>query len=55
MLAYILGILVALPLLILGKKKMKSEVPFGTFLVGATIIALFWGEIILNWYLNIAF
>lgn len=49
-LAYILGLLIALPLLILGKKKLKSQVPFGTFLTSATLITLFWGSEILTWY-----
>ncbi|MBU4360302.1 prepilin peptidase [Patescibacteria group bacterium] len=52
-LSYIFGLAVSLPLLILGKKKMKSEVAFGTFLVTGTIITMFYGQQILNWYLNL--
>ena len=52
-LAYIIGSIVVLPLLILKKKKLKSEIPLGVFLSTATIITLFWGEQILNWYLNL--
>lgn len=51
-LAYILGSLFALPLLISGNKKMSSQIPFGTFLVVATLICLFLGQQILDWYLN---
>jgi len=52
-LAYLLGLLVGLPLLILGQKKMSSQIPFGTFLTAATLLTMFFGEKILNWYLSI--
>jgi prepilin signal peptidase PulO-like enzyme (type II secretory pathway) len=52
-LAYILGSIIAIPLLISKKKKLKSEIPLGVFLSTATIITLFWGEQILSWYLNL--
>lgn len=52
-LAYIIGSVVGVGL-ILGKKKgMKSEIPLGTFLSVSTVIALFWGKEILEWYLNL--
>ena len=51
-LAYILGSLVCLPLLILKNKGLKSEVPFGTFLAIATLVVLFWGQKLLDWYLS---
>ncbi len=51
-LAYILGLLVCLPLLVLKKKGLKSEVPFGAFLTVATLIVLFWGQQLLDWYLS---
>jgi len=40
-------------LILLKKKKMKSEVPFGPFLVAGTFIALFWGQTIINLYLGL--
>ena len=52
-LAYIIGSVISIPLLISKKKKLKSEIPLGIFLSTATIITLFWGEQILNWYLNL--
>jgi len=52
-LAYILGSFISVPLLIFKKKSLKSEIPLGVFLAPATIITLFWGEVILNWYLNL--
>ena len=51
-LAYVIGSVVAIGLLISRKKKWGSMVPMGIFLSTATIIILFWGEFILNWYLG---
>ncbi len=48
--SYILGAVVALPLLIFKKKGMRSEIPFGTFLSVGTLVALFWGSQIVHWY-----
>lgn len=52
-LAFMLGALVGIVLIIFGRKKMKSQVPFAPFLVWATFIALFWGERIIAWYLEL--
>ncbi len=52
-LAYIIGSVAAIGLLITGKKKWGSMVPMGIFLSTATIIILFWGDFILNWYLGL--
>lgn len=51
-LSFFIGALIGVVLIILGKKGMKSEVPFAPFLVMGTLIALFWGEQALNWYLG---
>ncbi len=48
----ILGGLVAGLLLLLKVKKRREAIPFGPFLSLATIITLFWGSGILNWYLG---
>lgn len=52
--AYILGALVAIPLILLKKKEMNSEVPFGTFLTVGTLAAMFWGQAIISWYVSFA-
>lgn len=52
-LAYSAGAIVGLILIYSGKKNRKSQLPFGTFLAVATFIALLWGEVIVNWYLNL--
>ncbi len=50
MVSYLLGGAVAVFLLLRGKKKMKSQIPFGPFLLIGCLITFFWGQEILNWY-----
>ena len=50
---YFIGSFISIILLILSKKKWGSKVPLGVFLTTSSIITLFWGKEILNWYLNI--
>ena len=52
-LAFLIGAFVSIILIILKKKTLKSEVPFGPFLAGGTIIAIFWGNVLINWYLGL--
>ncbi|MFA5029198.1 MAG: prepilin peptidase [Patescibacteria group bacterium] len=51
--AYIIGALIALILMAWGKRGLKSQVPFGTFLSLGTLVAIFWGEEIIKWYLSL--
>ena len=50
--AFFSGALVGIVLIVLKKKGMKSEVPFGPFLIGGTFLALLWGKEIVDWYLK---
>lgn len=52
-LAFLIGGVVSIILLVLKKKALKSEIPLGPFLTGATFVVLLWGDILLNWYLNL--
>jgi prepilin signal peptidase PulO-like enzyme (type II secretory pathway) len=52
-LAFFFGAIIGVGLIIARKKTIKSEVPFGPFLVAGTFIALFWGQTLVNWYLNL--
>lgn len=52
MIAYLSGSVVGAGLLVAKKKQWSSQIPFGTFLSLATIIAMLWGSEILSWYLN---
>jgi len=51
--SFLIGAIIGLGLIVSGKKTLKSEVPFGPFLVVGTFIAFFWGVGIINWYLNL--
>ena len=53
LLAYLIGSLVGIGLILYKKKQWSSQIPLGIFLSTATVIALFWGQGILNWYLNL--
>ena len=52
-LAFSIGAIIGTGLIIKGKKTLKSEVPFGPFLIIGTFIAMFWGERIIEWYLSL--
>ncbi len=52
--AYMAGLVVGVPLLIMGAKKLSSKIPFGTFLAVGTYVALLWGKDLLQWYLTAA-
>ena len=51
-LSFLFGAIIGTGLIIFKKRTLKSQVPFGPFLVTGTFIAMFWGERILNWYLS---
>ena len=42
--AFLTGAVVSVMLILRGKKKLKSHIPFGPFLAGSTIFALFYGH-----------
>ena len=52
-LAYFIGSIIAIGLLIAGKKKWGSKLPLGVFLSVATVVVLFWGEKIIEWYMDV--
>ncbi len=52
-LSFLIGAIIGIGLILIKKKKMKSEVPFGPFLVVGTFIAYFWGTYLFNWYLSL--
>ncbi len=53
LLAFWLGMAVSLTLLASKKATMASKLPFGTFLSVCTVIMLFFGPSILQWYLTL--
>lgn len=51
-LAFLTGALIGVILVIMGEKRLSSHIPFGPFLTAATLISLFWGGLIWQWYLE---
>lgn len=48
--AFLLGTVVSIPLLLTGKKELSSKLPFGTFLAVSAIITLWYGWPLVWWY-----
>lgn len=51
--AFMIGAIIGTGTIIAKVKTMKSEIPFGPFLITGTIIAFFFGSQIINWYLGL--
>ena len=51
--AFTMGALVGIALIAAKKKQLRSQVPFGPFLIGGTFFALLFGEAITHWYLGL--
>jgi len=51
-LAFFFGAIIGVILMIFEKKGLKSEIPFGPFLIFGVFLALIWGPKIISWYLN---
>jgi len=47
------GAVVGTVLMLLQGKSLRTEIPFGPYLCLGGVVALFWGESIVNWYLAI--
>ena len=52
-LSFFIGAIIGIGLIIFGRKKMKSEVPLGPFLITGTFLVMFFGNEIMSWYLNL--
>jgi len=50
--ASLLGIVVSIPSLIKGKKKLTSTLPFGPLLIIATVIVVLFGRQLVDWYVH---
>ncbi len=51
--AFLSGSLAGVALLLTGRRKLGQTIPLGPFLSLGSIIAVFWGEKILNWYIKL--
>lgn len=52
-LASLAGTLVGVPLMLLQKSDGRLAIPFGPFLAMGAMVYLFWGPLLLNWYLSL--
>lgn len=52
-LAFFIGAVWGTGLVIMGKKKIKSQLPFAPFMVFGTLVALFFYAPIVDWYLSL--
>ena len=52
-LAFFSGALIGIIAMLFNKKTLKSELPFGPFLVTATLFSLFFGQPLIDLYLNL--
>ncbi|MBI3954421.1 prepilin peptidase [Candidatus Collierbacteria bacterium] len=53
MLAFIIGAVAGLGLIIISRKKFGQTVPFAPFLIVGSILALLWGNNIWSWYIGL--
>jgi prepilin signal peptidase PulO-like enzyme (type II secretory pathway) len=53
LLAYILGSITGLGLIAFGRKSLGSKLPFGSFLSVSAIITMLYGDLLVEWYLNL--
>jgi prepilin signal peptidase PulO-like enzyme (type II secretory pathway) len=51
--AFFSGAIAGLILIFLKQKTLKSQIPFAPFLVSGTFFSIFFGERLMNWYLNL--
>lgn len=52
-LAFLSGAIIGLSAIVLGKKTLKSQIPFAPFLIAGILAVFFWGGAITDWYLHL--
>jgi leader peptidase (prepilin peptidase)/N-methyltransferase len=52
-LAFAIGSIVGIYMILIGQKTFKSEVPFAPFLIISLYLSIFYGDKIINWYLGL--
>ena len=54
-LASILGAIIGVGLVLVGRKTMKSAIPFGPFLIAGTVLSFLFSDVLITWYGRIFF
>jgi len=52
-LAFLFGAIIGAMLMFIGRKGLKSQMPFGPFLIAAWLVATMWGAHLIGWYLQL--
>lgn len=52
--ANVIGCIIVLPGMLIGKIKRTAHVPFGPLLISGYVVAGLWGMIVLDWYYSLA-
>lgn len=52
-LSYLIGSVAGIYLLVAKKKELGGKLPLGTFLTVGTVLILFWGPEIIDWYIDL--
>lgn len=50
--ASLMGLVISLPAVLLGKKRLASRMPFGPFLILSTIVVQLFGQGLIDWYIH---
>jgi len=50
----VIGTIVGVVFLLLAKKGLRAEIPFGPYLAVAGMVWFVWGDAVLDWYVNLA-
>ena len=53
LMAFLIGTVVAIPLLVTGKKELSGKLPLGTFLAISALVTLWFGVEIASWYFRL--
>lgn len=53
LLSFIIGAAAGITLILLKKKKRRDYIPFGPWISAGTLISVFWGDWIINWYISL--
>jgi prepilin signal peptidase PulO-like enzyme (type II secretory pathway) len=49
-LSSVIGTICSIPILLKGKKGLQAKVPYGPFLLAATVVVVLWGQQFIDWY-----
>ena len=52
-LAFFFGAIIGVIMMVFEKKNLRSEIPFGPFLIAGTFSAIFFGSQIIQWYMSL--